>query len=1076
MHVGSTSRRIVGPLNVQTCERCGQANPDIARFCLGCGTGLSVASGITRETRKTVTVLFCDIVGSTSLSERLDPESVRMIFSRYFQTARSVLEGHGGTVEKFIGDAVLAAFGVPVLREDDAARAVQAAIALRDAMEDLNTELDKLLGQRIAIRIGINTGEVVAGDPGGGQSFVSGDTVNVAARLEQAAAADEILVGDLTRTLARSTAEMEATEPLRLKGKGHEVRAWRVPRLQRDRMGAVGRAISPLTGRDAELGRLVSAFERAVAERRCRTVVLTGSPGVGKSRLVAELVEVLSGRALAVQGRCLAYGEGITYWPLAEAIRLGVGVTIEDTVDQVRAKLAVSLMQDPARDAVTVILLGVLGLGHPAAQEETSWAVRRLIEAVARGLPLVLILDDAQWAESTLLELVEHLRDWVKDAPILMIVLGHPELRRLCRRLLSGSVSESIHLEPLGSEDSRLLVERLGGSLDAGLVTRVLAAAEGNPLFLEEILRMVAEDESRTGGSTDAEQSGPSAEFAMPATIQSLLAARIDRLESGEQAVLERAAVVGKQFFKAPVLGLSPPDVRQRLDEHLDELVARDLVVAETDTASPADSYRFSHLQIRDAAYRRLLKQERALLHERMAEWLEQSQPSAAAGDREDLLGYHLEQAHDYLAQLGRLDERGNLLGRRASAYRWASGRRAVARGDLPGAVTLLARASRGLPPDDPTRPQILLELCECHTALGNVPEAAAALLDVRNTPPGHSDPCLEGRADVMRCELRTLTDPHRLDTDVQVLGEAITRLSAGGDVGGMAHGHAVLGRVLAMLGRLAEAETELDRALLRSREAGDTARARQVLMHLPAVVLWGPVPVTAASGRLTDVLRILRARPGTLRVEAEVLSSLGVLEAMRGRITAANSLLDKSRALLADLGSEIGLCEIAASAGLVALLGDEPEVAERELRSAQAGYDARGLSAGLAHAAAWRSEALYRLGRWDEAADLAGVAQDTAGERSRDAVAWKGVQAKIAARRGETGRAERLASEAVEVVEETDAIVDRADAALTLSFVHALCGRREESLSVGNRAAAFYDAKGHVVGSARARRLSTHG
>ena len=367
---------------VGTCSSCGQANPDTARFCSGCGAELGMAAA--REVRKTVTVLFCDLAGYTGRGERLDPEALRRLQSRYFEEARAALERHGGTVEKFIGDAVMAVFGIPQVHEDDALRASRAAVELREAVGALGLEA----------RIGVNTGEVVAGS---GDALVTGDAVNVAARLEQAASPGEILIGEHTLRLTRGAVEAETVEQLELRGKSEPVAAFRLvsstgaPAIER-------RLDAPLVGRARELEQLRRAYGRAVADRACRLVTITASPGIGKSRLALELAGSVEAEATVLTGHCLPYGVGITYWPMIEIFR---AARTEEELD--------------------------VALAAPGA-EETFLLIRKLLERLARERPLVLIVDDIHWAELTLLDLLEHLTDWTRDAPLLLLCLARPDL------------------------------------------------------------------------------------------------------------------------------------------------------------------------------------------------------------------------------------------------------------------------------------------------------------------------------------------------------------------------------------------------------------------------------------------------------------------------------------------------------------------------------------------------------------------------------------------------------------------------------------------------------------------------
>src|SRR5690242_9584995 len=392
------------------CPTCGQANPEGFTYCGACASPLAADGGQpAHEVRKIVTVVFCDMVGSTALGDRSDPERVRALMASYHDLARRVLERHGGTIEKFIGDAVMAVFGVPMLHEDDALRAVRAAVELRD----------ELAAAGIPTRIGVNTGEVVAG---GGEALVTGDAVNVAARLEQAAGAGEVLIGEATFRLTRDAVQAEPLDRLVVKGKPQPVAARRLVSVTPGAPGISRRADVALVGRALELSMLAEAFERSISERRCHLFTVMGAPGVGKSRLVAELAAGPAGQANVLVGQCLPYGDGITFWPVAEMLRTAAG--IGEREDRAAARAALERLVADDEDGLLVAdrAACAIGLGDaPAAVEEVFWAVRRTFEMIAASRPTVLVFEDIHWAEPTLLEFIEHIVDWARDAALLVV-------------------------------------------------------------------------------------------------------------------------------------------------------------------------------------------------------------------------------------------------------------------------------------------------------------------------------------------------------------------------------------------------------------------------------------------------------------------------------------------------------------------------------------------------------------------------------------------------------------------------------------------------------------------------------
>jgi class 3 adenylate cyclase len=537
---------------VAACPTCGVENRDEARFCDACGAPLAAEPA--REARKTVTILFCDVTGSTELGEQLDPESLRRVMARYFEVAKDVIERHGGAVEKFIGDAVMAVFGVPAVHEDDALRAVRAAADLREALGDLNAELAEAYGTRLELRTGVNTGEVVTGTE---ERLATGDSVNVAARLEQAAEPGEVLLGGETLRLVKDAVEVEPIPPLALKGKAEPVPAFRLLGVIAGVPEAVRQTV-PMVGRERQQNLLDDAFANVVGERSCHLFTILGTAGVGKSRLVSEFLASLEG-ATVIGGRCLSYGEGISYWPVTSAVKELLGPAPDEVLAELGFETATARALDP--------ILGRQTLA--SSPEEIAWAVRKLFEAAAARGPLVVVFDDLHWGEPVFLDLVEHIADFSRDAPILLLCMARPEL--LDRRSAWGGGklnASNVLLEPLSSDETQQLIERLpaGALIDAGLRERILESAGGNPLFVGEMLAMLADRGDGNG----------SAAIAVPPTIQALLASRLDQLDDAERRVLERGAVEGQVFHRGAVVALAPEE--GQVDGRLMKLVRKDLV------------------------------------------------------------------------------------------------------------------------------------------------------------------------------------------------------------------------------------------------------------------------------------------------------------------------------------------------------------------------------------------------------------------------------------------------------------------------------------------------------------------
>jgi class 3 adenylate cyclase/tetratricopeptide (TPR) repeat protein len=737
---------------VAVCSHCGRQNTDDARFCSGCAALLVREHAPPRAVRKVVTVLFCDLVESTPLGERLDPESLRRVMARWHEGMRTVLERHGGTVEKFVGDAVMAVFGFPVAHEDDALRAVRAASEMRLTLAVLNLDLKRDHGGELESRTGISTGEIVAG---AGETIVTGDAVNVAARLEQSAGGGEILLADPTFRLVQDEAAVEPVDELALKGKAQPVLAWRLLSVFPDVPAFARPFATRFVGREQEHAALAAVFARAVSEKRCQLVTVVGQPGIGKSRLLREAVAAVGDDARVLVGRCLPYGEGITYWPLVEIVK-------EVAWEEPRAVISELLGEDELGDLVAELVAAAVGAGERAgSMDETHWAVRKLMEALARERPLVVVFEDLHWAEPTFLDLVEYVGGFSTGRPILLLASARPELletRPAWAKL--RSTSQLLLLEPLAEPEVDALIDARieAGALSERLRARVLEAAEGNPLFVEQLLAMQA-----GGGDADGE-------VGVPSTLRALLAARIDRLEPGERAVLERAAVEGRGFHRGAVAELLPPLERAPVGARLLALVRGELIRPDRSEFADDDGYRFAHELIRDAVYESTPKELRAELHERYANWLERK-----AGDRvreyEEILGHHLEQACRYRRELAPVDEQTLALARRAATRLASAGRRARARGDVPAVTALLSHAVSLLPKDDADRVRLLPDLGQALDICGDHPGAIAVLEEAIERAQAAGDERTRSYALLFRGRVRRHVEPGF--TVEEALGEA---------------------------------------------------------------------------------------------------------------------------------------------------------------------------------------------------------------------------------------------------------------------------------------------------------------
>jgi class 3 adenylate cyclase len=928
------------------CPNCGQENPREFRFCGACGAEL-VPPSPAREVRKTVTVLFCDVTGSTAMGERLDPESTRRVMSRYFDEMRAAIERHGGTVEKFIGDAVMAVFGVPVVHEDDALRAVRAAADMRQALAGLNDELERDRGVRIESRIGVNTGEVVAGQ---GNSIATGDAVNVAARLEQGAEPGATLLGESTYRLVRDAVVAEPVEPLAAKGKAEPLRAYRLSEVVKGAEFIPRRLDSPLVGRENELAQLQRAYDHAVSEGVAYQFTLLGPAGIGKSRLIRELNDRVDARLLA--GRCLPYGEGITYWPLGEIEPLSSEIDFE------------------------------------ANRDEIALQTRRILERLARERPLLVVFDDLQWAEPTFLDLIDHITDLARDAPMLLVCIARPELLDVRPGWGGGKLNATtMLLEALTEAESAQLVDNLIlARLDSRVKERISAAGEGNPLYLEEMLAMVAEDSN--------------GELSIPPTIQALLAARLDRLAPDERTAVECAAIQGQEFRHDALAALVPATLSERLAEIHQSLVRKDLI-------RPTGEYtfRFKHLLLRDAAYDALPKEQRADLHERFSGWLETAAPELA-----EIRGYHLEQAYHYRAELGPVDEAARNLARRASTLLANAGQRAGARADVHATINLLERAARLLPEGDGDAialyPDLAAaiadagdleraeDLCRAAEQLGD--EATALLARLRRI----WLELLRGApmADALAPMEAAMAEAERLGQEA-ILAEALWRL-------------AVLN---AWVGDNAKGGQLLRSSLEHSESLGDARLRAEALWWIGIVLLWGPTPVDEA---LEECRRLARSTgPGQFPL-SELLIIQGTLLALTGEFSQGRQLAAEGRRILLELGHKVDYASVAMPVAIIELLAGDAAAAERLLREAHEVLEAAGERGYLSSVSALLALALARQERYTEAEFFADESSRIgADEDVMTQIYSRVAKTLVVGARGKLAEAARLATETTELI-----------------------------------------------------------
>ena len=983
-----------------------------------------------------MTILFCDVVGSTSLGEATDPETTRRVMSRYATAMTEIIEQHGGTVERFRGDEVMAVFGIPVAHEDDALRAARAATAMMRRLGELSAELLETWGVGLTCRIGINTGEVVAGDPGTGETFVTGDAVNLAKRLEQAADPGTILIGTATYPLVKDAVKVGPRERFSAKGKSEPVARFRLDEVDALAAGYARRLDAPLVNRVDELRLLRGLVDEAFDERRCRIITLLGTAGIGKSRLVRELGAGLEPVADVATGRCLPYGSGITFWPLRQLIRDlgGIGAAKAALADAEDADVVLERLRTATSDS---------DVGAPST--EVFWAMRRLLEQLSARRPLVIAFEDVHWAEPTMLDLVEYTAAFAQG-PLVLLCIARPELLEM----RPGLAASSLELQQLSDAQTEELVAALG--IDhAGLRRRITSTSEGNPLFAEQLAAMVADTQ-------------PTETIELPASIHALLASRIDSLAPGERRTLERASVVGKEFWPRALVDLSSPADQPLVTGHLLSLARKGLVKPSRSEVPGEDAYRFRHSLICDETYAAIPKAVRAELHERFARWLQrQARAGAGLGENDEILGYHLEQAYRYRTELVPVDEAGRALAAEAGSLLAAAGRRALGREDLPAAVVLLDRALALLPEDDRARGALLTELGSASMRAGEWERARTLLEDAVLSAKRAGDRQSELRATIELQWQRSYTEPaDALEEDRRVAEAVIPELEQLEDHAGLAKAWWLLSEPHIIAGRFEARADALDRAILHARSAPGREQLPVLVAQYAQALYYGPTPVPEAIRRCSDLLAEAAASP---TYEAGLATTLAGLRAMEGRFTEARKLYADSVAVYEEFGLRFRRAVRSIFGAQIESLAGDLAAAEHELRAGYAMLEEMGERGARSTVAACLADILSVQGQAAEAERLVAVARETAAETDVwPQVLWRRALGRTAARRGDATFAEELTRAAVDRVSQTDSLDLRASTLVALADLLRGAERAEEAAAYEDEARALYAQKGNVA------------
>jgi len=1003
--------------------------------------------------RRVVTVFFSDVAGSTQLAEELDAEAVREVMNRYFSAVSTALERHGGHIEKFIGDAVVALFGVPAAHEDDALRCIRAAVEAREAVRLLGEDLQSRLGVGLGVRIGISTGEVVVGASPAGRTIATGDTMNTAARLQQAAPVGEILIGEPTHRLVRESVIAERVEPLDLRGKADPVAAFRVVAVDDDPARRLRPAATALIGRARERRMLHDAFDRAAEERSCQLVTVLGTAGVGKSRLVAEFLDDLGPATTICAGRCLSYGEGVTYWALAEAVRSLAGVDEHDSSADVRAKLGA--LVEPAGAGEVIDGVGsLLGLADASARvEDARIALRQLIGAAGARQPLVMAFDDIHWAEPPLLDVIDDLAEWLTDVPVLLMCMARPELLDVRPGWSGGKLNATtLLLEPLSGTDGDALVRALlGPDVPDRVADRIVAAAEGNPLFVEELVAVLLDDGLLRRVDGRVEVAGAIDRVELPPTIQALLTARLDRLSDAERGVVERASIEGQTFHLGALGALgTPPD---EILPAVRGLQRKQLFRADQAVLPGQDAYRFRHILIREAAYERVAKEVRARWHKAFADWLEET-AGERAGEYEEVLGHHLAEAARYRIEIGDGGAETRALGRRAAALFRQVADRTAAQGDFALAAGLLRRVAGLLPPDDPGRAIAIADCAGWFFNAGHIDAAAAMSAAAVSAAEASGD-----RPAQLVC--RYLAEMVEFSTSDEVgPGEeraALDGARAGADETDQAGRPGEAAR-LWYLTAIWEGNT-----LLRCARASEAA-ARTLDLGRRAGSPW-----LEAFGAVTGVMFLMRGRgripdlvaAGEERltgfgrtIRADYLADAAALLAQRGEPDSTDAALADLTAIGQELGFKAYVCEWIKGAVLVDLgrLADAIESLGRAAASAGEVGDVGSASSIIGQLA--RAQAL--AGDIDEAARRCAESRALSSPSDRwSALLWRGAAVRVYAAQGLRAEAGALADEMIAILADIDYPGIEFHARLDAAEGYRAAGKREAAEALLQRALA---------------------
>jgi class 3 adenylate cyclase/tetratricopeptide (TPR) repeat protein len=1045
-------------MSMAVCANCGTRNPRRARFCMGCASRLGSELA---ESRKVVTALFTDIVGSTEIAARMDPEPFRRMMDRYFERMRSVVERHGGSVEKFIGDAVSCVFGIPTLREDDALRAVKCALEQQEALSPLNAELDATFGVQIRTRSAIYTGEVLVTGGISGDVPLLGNVMNIAARLQGAAGPGEILLGDETYRYVKDSVIVDAVPPLELKGLAEPLTAFRVVKLRPTRSHAnVG--ARPLVGRDGEMQKARALLGRVTSSRAPEVLLITGPPGIGKTRLITELAREAAADSTVVAGRCTQFAEGPAYAPIAEIVS-----QLTDCPSRAPSELLSSCLEKTlggiteARSAA-LRLAALLGADERLGSiEELGWALRKLFDSQSRDRLLMVIVEDLHWAEQGVLELIANVARLTRDSRLLVVATARPEFGATAPTWPHPAAVTRLRLEPLSAESSRVLVENAATRPVGAALDGVIESGAGNPLFLEQILATVDETDADVGSRAK-----------VPASIQALLSSRVDSLPPSERRAIEAASIAGDEFTHESVETLCS-ELHEQLGNCLVALVEKDFLVP-IDGENSGQTYRFRHALIREAAYQAIPRERRANLHEQFAEWLDRAPGGSLRA--EEVAAHQLEQAYENRRALGSSNPDLNELGKRAAERLAAAGLKSRSRGDWVSVRNAMSRAFALLKEIDVPPVDVVRALADSYVQLGGVDALRSLADDCARMAQVTGDRRFEVEAAWTTLFIKLRTDRSYPLTQARRDAEELTALAENVEwAPGVSVAWGITAFVWQNVGDSEAMLTAARRALEVAIRANDVFEEAWGRGQIVTAMIDGRTPVGQAHAEVQDYLDWCR-RVGETQRESEARSYLAVLEAQRGSSTTALEHLHEARTMLTDLGGAHMYPKFGFSSFSVNVCLGDLQTAEADLKAA---YEVSCETAEIGVACcigARLGETLCAQGRYDDAEKVFVESRQMAADDDADFnIFYLRGLAKIEGRRGRHDEAIEFGRRALELADSTDWANRQAEARLDLAEVLRVIGRPDDIPRLVREAADIARQKGNVVLERRAEALA-HG